>query len=238
MLRTTETQISSRACVRWIGGGSGAGKSTIARRLAEMYGFRLYHCDDVQSAHTARSNPTDHPMLHAFIAMTMDERWVKRTPEEMLDTFHGFHGEGFGLVLEDLLVDGVREAGVNPASCHPFSNSLLTLLHTQRELLESVLAKAWNDLNWFITKHLNIFKALNELFQGNPEFQTGQRHPKADMDTVAKFKVRVGRAVDIKDVGIFPLLFIAVGRPEPREEIIPCRNALSTQFGILFHHSR
>jgi hypothetical protein len=89
--------------MRWIGGGSGAGKSTVARRLSERYGLRLYHCDDMQSAHTARSNPTDHPMLHAFIAMTMDERWAKRTPEEMFRTFHGFWGEGFGLILEDLL---------------------------------------------------------------------------------------------------------------------------------------
>nr|BBH87360.1 hypothetical protein KTC_21110 [Thermosporothrix sp. COM3] len=89
--------------IRWIGGGSGAGKSTIARRLSEQYGVRLYHCDDMQSAHTARSNPIEHPMLHAFIAMTMDERWAKRTPEEMFRTFHGFHGEGFKLILEDLL---------------------------------------------------------------------------------------------------------------------------------------
>jgi hypothetical protein len=89
--------------IRWIGGGSGAGKSTVARRLSEKYGLRLYHCDDTQSAHTARSNSTDHPMLHAFIAMTLDERWVKRTPGEMFHTFHGFHGEGFGLILEDLL---------------------------------------------------------------------------------------------------------------------------------------
>jgi hypothetical protein len=43
------------------------------------------------------------PMLYMFLAMTMDERWVKRTPEEMFRTFHGFHGEGFGLILEDLL---------------------------------------------------------------------------------------------------------------------------------------
>jgi hypothetical protein len=42
-------------------------------------------------------------MLHAFVSMTMDERWVKRTPQEMFHTFHGFHGEGFGLILEDLL---------------------------------------------------------------------------------------------------------------------------------------
>ena len=89
--------------IRWIGGGSGAGKSTIAGLLAEEYGLHLYHCDDTQSAHTARSNAADHPMLHAFLALTMDERWVKRTPEEMFHTFHGFHGEGFGLILEDLL---------------------------------------------------------------------------------------------------------------------------------------
>jgi hypothetical protein len=89
--------------IHWIGGGSGAGKSTIARLLAEEYGLRLYHCDDTQSAHTARSNAADHPLLHAFLGMTMDERWVKRTPEEMFRTFHGFHGEGFSLILEDLL---------------------------------------------------------------------------------------------------------------------------------------
>ena len=33
----------------------------------------------------------------------MDERWVERTPEDMLETFHWFNGEGFDLILEDLL---------------------------------------------------------------------------------------------------------------------------------------
>ena len=48
--------------IRWIGGGSGAGKSTVAHLLAEKYGLRLYHCDETQSAHTARSNAADHPI--------------------------------------------------------------------------------------------------------------------------------------------------------------------------------
>lgn len=105
MRPSREFEVSSQRLrhVRWLGGGSGAGKSTVARLLSKTHGLRLYHCDDMQPEHTARSNPADHPLLHAFIAMTMDERWVKRTPEEMFRTFHGFHGEGFGLILEDLL---------------------------------------------------------------------------------------------------------------------------------------
>ena len=59
--------------IRWIGGGSGAGKSTIAGLLAEEYGLRLYHWDDTQPVRTARSNAADYPMLQAFMAMTMDE---------------------------------------------------------------------------------------------------------------------------------------------------------------------
>jgi hypothetical protein len=37
------------------------------------------------------------------MAMDMDERWVSRPPRTMLDTFHWFRGEGFGLIVEDLL---------------------------------------------------------------------------------------------------------------------------------------
>jgi hypothetical protein len=33
----------------------------------------------------------------------MDERWVDRSPQTMLETFHWFRGEGFGLIVEDLL---------------------------------------------------------------------------------------------------------------------------------------
>nr|WP_244211559.1 hypothetical protein [Streptomyces antibioticus] len=89
--------------VFWIGGGSGAGKSTIARRLADRYGWRLYATDDVMPDHARRTTPEEAPLLHEFIAMDMDERWVSRTPEVMLETFHWFQGEGFGLIIEDLL---------------------------------------------------------------------------------------------------------------------------------------
>ncbi|MFC4464526.1 hypothetical protein ACFPH6_08100 [Streptomyces xiangluensis] len=89
--------------VFWIGGGSGAGKSTTARRLADRYGWRLYATDDVMRDHAGRTTPEEAPFLHKFIAMDMDERWVNRSPEVMLETFHWFRGEGFGLIVEDLL---------------------------------------------------------------------------------------------------------------------------------------
>lgn len=89
--------------VYWIGGGPGAGKSTAARRLADRYGWQLYATDDAMGDHARRSTPEDAPFLHRFMAMDMDERWVTQTPETMLDTFHWFRGEGFGLIVEDLL---------------------------------------------------------------------------------------------------------------------------------------
>jgi len=89
--------------VYWIGGGSCAGKSTIARRIAAQHGLRVYATDDVMADHARRSSRDDSPLLHTFMAMDMDERWVNRTPKTMLETFHWFRGEGFELIIEDLL---------------------------------------------------------------------------------------------------------------------------------------
>jgi len=97
--------------VYWIGGGSGAGKSTIARRIAAEHGFRVYATDDVMADHARRSTHEDAPLLHKFMAMDMDERWVNRSPKILLETFHWFQGEGFDLIIEDIL--GLpREPGV------------------------------------------------------------------------------------------------------------------------------
>lgn len=91
----------------WIGGGSGGGKSTVARRLAQRYGLRRYDTDEAMADHARRC--TDCPNLTEFIAMDMDQRWL-RDPRIMLDTFHWYRGEGFGLILEDLA--GIAESVV------------------------------------------------------------------------------------------------------------------------------
>ena len=95
----------------WIGGGSGAGKSTVARRIAAQHGLRVYATDDVMADHARRTTSEDSPLLHTFMAMDMDERWVNRLPTTMLETFHWFHGEGFAMIIEDLL-SLPRETGI------------------------------------------------------------------------------------------------------------------------------
>jgi len=89
--------------VYWIGGGSGAGKSTVARRIAARHGLRLYSTDEVMLDHANRSTPDSAPHLSRFKVMSMDERWVNRSPKTMLETFHWFLGECFELIVEDLL---------------------------------------------------------------------------------------------------------------------------------------
>jgi len=89
--------------VYWIGGGSGAGKSTIARRVAGRHGMGVYATDDVMSDHDGRFALQDPPLLSRFKAMDMDERWVHRSPQTMLESFHWFQGELFDLIVEDLV---------------------------------------------------------------------------------------------------------------------------------------
>lgn len=89
--------------VYWIGGASCAGKSTVANRLAAEHGLYVYATDDVMADHASRSSADDCPLLHRFMAMDMDQRWVNQSPATMLETFHWFRGEGFNLIIDDLL---------------------------------------------------------------------------------------------------------------------------------------
>lgn len=96
--------------VYWIGGGSGAGKSAVATAVAARHGLRVYSTDDAMADHAARGTPADMPYLAEFRTMSMDERWVHRTPGTMFETFHWFRGEGFGAIVDDLL--DIRERTV------------------------------------------------------------------------------------------------------------------------------
>jgi hypothetical protein len=73
--------------------------------------MRVYSTDDAMADHARRSSREDCPLLHRFMAMDIDERWVNRSPKTMLETFHWFQGEGFNLIIEDLL-RLTRETGI------------------------------------------------------------------------------------------------------------------------------
>ncbi len=89
--------------VYWIGGGSGAGKSTISKRLADQYGLQRYDTDETIREHGRRTPPAERPFATAFDEMSMDERWLNRSPQTMLETFHFYRGECFERIVDDLL---------------------------------------------------------------------------------------------------------------------------------------
>jgi 2-phosphoglycerate kinase len=109
--------VSTLDHIRWIGGGTGAGKTTVTRRLAERFGLPVYSSDETIRVHAARLSAAAAPLLEDFRRMSMDERWVRRDPVTMYQTFPWFHAEGFDLLIEDLrslpsnritLVEGFR----------------------------------------------------------------------------------------------------------------------------------
>jgi hypothetical protein len=89
--------------VLWIGGGTGGGKSSTAIVLAEHHGIERYNYDwhDARD-HSERTRADRHPNRAAFLAMSMDERWVDRDPAAMAEMEVIEFRERFEMVLDDL----------------------------------------------------------------------------------------------------------------------------------------
>ena len=164
--------------VYWIGGGSCAGKSTIARRIAAQHGLRVYSTDDAMSDHARRSSPDECPLLHEFMAMDMDQRWLNRDPKTMLETFHWFRGEGFNSIVEDVLslppergviVEGFR---LLPNLVKPLlsrSSRAVWLLPTP-EFREAVVANRGGSAWSFLAKTSDPERALRNLLERDRMF--------------------------------------------------------------------
>jgi 2-phosphoglycerate kinase len=164
--------------VYWIGGGSAAGKSTIAHRIAAEQGLSVYATDDLMADHARRSSREDCPLLHKFMDMDMNERWVNRSPKTMLDTFHWFQGEGFDFVIQDLLrlslVAGVIVEGfrllphlVKPLLSVPgHAVWLLPTPDFRRAVVESRGGSAWG----FLARTSEPERALRNLLERDRMF--------------------------------------------------------------------
>ena len=179
--------------VYWIGGGSAAGKSTIARRLAARHGLHVYATDEMMNDHARRSTPDDAPLLHTFMAMDMDERWVSRSPRTMLDTFHWFHGECFDLILEDLL-SLPREPGVIVEGFRLLPHSLKPLLSASSHAVWLLPAPAFREAvfesrggcEWgFLAKTSDPQTALRNLLERDRMFTGILREETARLDLPA-----------------------------------------------------
>lgn len=96
------TSRAGLAHVRWLGGATGAGKTTLASHLAARFGLHAYSTDAAIAVHGADPGP-DAPLLSAFREMSTDERWLRRDAQTMLETFPWFAGERFERVVRDLL---------------------------------------------------------------------------------------------------------------------------------------
>ena len=86
--------------VLWIGGASGAGKTTIASRLARRHGLRWYNADWKTWAHRDRALGEGNPAAIRWEAMTVEERWEQTSPEEKRELF--LHRDRGPMVVDDL----------------------------------------------------------------------------------------------------------------------------------------
>ncbi|HLY29836.1 MAG TPA: hypothetical protein VKQ36_02290 [Ktedonobacterales bacterium] len=89
--------------VLWIGGSPGAGKSTVSHAIARVYVFLDYHCDAWARNHFARRVAAGEAEVTAFLKMSMDERWIQRSVEELTREAITSWTRDFSLVIEDLL---------------------------------------------------------------------------------------------------------------------------------------
>ena len=82
--------------VVWLGGATGSGKSSIARALAGRHDLQLYNVDHRTWTHSARCADD------SFLALSMDERWLLPSPEQLVARFVAAAAERLPLILEDV----------------------------------------------------------------------------------------------------------------------------------------
>ncbi len=119
---------SALSHVLWIAGSPCSGKSTISHTIAQMYVFLDYHLDAWASNHFARRIAAGDDEARAFLNMSMDERWIERPVEVLVQEAITTWNKHFHLVLEDLLALPkenfiVAEGIFFPASVAPYLSS-------------------------------------------------------------------------------------------------------------------
>ena len=94
--------MSGNRKIYWIGGSACAGKSTLARQLAEKYKLALYACDEHYEDHLQRITPEGQPAMYRVSRMTFNEVFFTRDIAEQLRTYTECLREDLAYVLNDL----------------------------------------------------------------------------------------------------------------------------------------
>ena len=131
--------------VLWIGGGQWAGKSTVARLLADRYGLTAYHYDYHDArGHNDRRIARRIKLGHSPAAPDPEATWVNTTPQDMAaETLAGFPVR-FEWALDDLraLVSGrpiIAEGwGLRPELVAP-------IIDSPRQMAVMVPTEAFRD---------------------------------------------------------------------------------------------
>jgi adenylate kinase family enzyme len=89
--------------VMWIAGSPCSGKSTISHTITRIYVFLDYHVDALARNHMARRIATGDAEATAFMKMNMDQRWIERSVETLVQETIESWTRDFRLVIEDLL---------------------------------------------------------------------------------------------------------------------------------------
>ena len=94
--------------VLWLGGSACAGKTSVARRLAAVYGLRVYHCDDAFEDHRRRADPAQRPGFCRIMDMSGPELWCQPVAQQVRD-LTAFYRDQMEMIVEDLC--GLRGKG-------------------------------------------------------------------------------------------------------------------------------
>ena len=89
--------------VLWIGGSPCAGKSTIGHTIARTHVFLSYFLDPMGRNHIARRLAAGDVKMAAFLKMTMNQRWLERSVEELVQEVLESWTKECQLAIEDLL---------------------------------------------------------------------------------------------------------------------------------------
>lgn len=88
--------------VLWIGGATDAGKTSVARILAERHHLQIYHYDRHDLPHHERLAQS-HEEYRAFLDASLEERWVVPRPQQLLQRSLRSFRDRWPFVVEDLL---------------------------------------------------------------------------------------------------------------------------------------